>query len=101
MPQFAKLTSPQIGALAEQNALRLIPVGQLEEHGRHLPVGTDTAIAAAVVEAAEQRLHPDPPTVSLPPIWTGYSGKELAHWPGRCGFGHGSWRTWCSTWCAR
>ena len=37
---FAERTSPEIGQAAERNALILIPVGQLEEHGRHLPLNT-------------------------------------------------------------
>lgn len=82
MPAFASLTSPQIGALVSQNALCLLPIGQVEEHGRHLPTGTDVVIATRVVEVAAERLHPDPPTLTLPGIWTGYSGKELQQWPG-------------------
>ena len=58
MPDFSMLTSPQIGRLAEDNALCLLPVGQVEEHGRHLPTGTDTVIANSVVRAAADKLHP-------------------------------------------
>lgn len=82
MPDFSMLTSPQIGRLAEDNALCLLPVGQVEEHGRHLPTGTDTVIANSVVRAAADKLHPEPPTLVLPALWAGYSGKELTRWPG-------------------
>jgi len=82
LPEFAKLTSPQIGALAEENALCMVPIGQVEEHGLHLPTGADTVIAEKTVLAAAEALHPDPPTVTLPAIWTGYSGAELANFPG-------------------
>jgi creatinine amidohydrolase len=82
MPDFAALTSPQIGRFAEDNALCLLPVGQVEEHGRHLPTGTDTVIAHSVVRAAAEELHPEPPTLVLPALWAGYSGKELTRWPG-------------------
>lgn len=82
MPEFAKLTSPQIGCFAEQNALCLLPIGQVEEHGNHLPTGADSVIAREVVRAAAEQLHPDPPTLTLPTIWTGYSGRELQSWPG-------------------
>ena len=82
MPRLIELASPEVGALVEQNALCLVPIGQVEEHGKHLPVGTDATIAERVVTAAAERLEPDLPTVTLPAIWTGYSGKELANWPG-------------------
>ena len=52
MPRFTDLTSPEIGALTRQNALCLLPIGQVEEHGDHLPTGTDATIAGAAVEAA-------------------------------------------------
>ncbi len=82
MPELARLTSPQIGELAAANALCLLPIGQVEEHGQHLATGADTFIAERTVHGAEKLLHPDPPTLTLPAIWTGYSGRELAHWPG-------------------
>jgi creatinine amidohydrolase len=82
MPDFATLTSPQIGDFAARNALCLLPIGQTEEHGPHLPTGTDTAIAARTVAAAAEQLNPDLPTLTLPPVWAGYSGRELATWPG-------------------
>lgn len=82
MPAFTKLTSPQIGALAAQNALVMLPVGQLEQHGNHLPVGTDAVIAERVVLAAADALDADFPTLTLPTLWAGYSGRELLNWPG-------------------
>lgn len=82
MPDFTKLTSPQIGEYIAQNALILMPVGQTEEHGPHLSTGTDTCIANQTVLAAAEELNPDLPTLTLPPLWAGYSGRELANWPG-------------------
>jgi creatinine amidohydrolase len=32
--------------------LLVVPLGSVEQHGRHLPLGTDTAVACAVAEAA-------------------------------------------------
>ena len=36
--------------------LVVVPLGSLEQHGYHLPLGTDTAVAVAVAEAATPRL---------------------------------------------
>ncbi len=33
----------------------LLPVGSTEQHGPHLPVGTDTMVAVALAEAAARR----------------------------------------------
>lgn len=81
MPFFARLTSPQLETLIEQCPLALIPVGQIEEHGPHLPLHADAVIAERVAAAAAERLE-DLPCLLLPVIWTGYSGRELARWAG-------------------
>jgi creatinine amidohydrolase len=36
--------------------LVVVPLGSVEQHGRHLPLATDTVVAAAVAEAAVPRL---------------------------------------------
>ncbi|NLJ35219.1 MAG: creatininase family protein [candidate division WS1 bacterium] len=82
MPLFADMTSPEIGQWAEKNALVLLPVGQIEEHGDHLPVNTDAVIAESVTRAAAEQLDADLPVLVLPVIWAGYSGTELSRWPG-------------------
>jgi mycofactocin precursor peptide peptidase len=44
---------------AERDATRLpllVPVGATEQHGPHLPLGTDSAIALALAEAAAEQL---------------------------------------------
>ena len=80
--EFEKLTSPEIGRLARRRALVLLPFGQVEEHGPHLPVETDARIATElghrIASAASRRI----PIVLAPTLWTGYSGKEMARWPG-------------------
>jgi creatinine amidohydrolase len=37
-------------------ALLVVPLGSTEQHGHHLPLGTDTAVACAVAEAAADSL---------------------------------------------
>lgn len=45
--EWARLTGPDIRAVAAQrDALAVLPIGLLEQHGPHLPVITDTASAA-------------------------------------------------------
>ena len=82
MRRFVDLTSPEVGAAAERESLVLLPVGQVEEHGPHLPVGTDLFIAEHVVRAVADELEGRIETLVLPGLWTGYSGAELGRWPG-------------------
>ena len=35
-----------------ERPLLVVPLGSVEQHGHHLPLGTDTAVACAVAEAA-------------------------------------------------
>lgn len=81
MPAFAELTSPQIADLVARHPLALLPVGQLEEHGPHLPVNADAMIAERVTQAAAAQLE-DLPVLLMPTVWSGYSGKELTKWAG-------------------
>ncbi len=79
---FSDHTSPQIQAAADAGALLLLPLGQTEEHGNHLPIGTDTMIAQRVCEATAAGLAPDVPALVLPPIAYGYSNQVMTQWAG-------------------
>jgi creatinine amidohydrolase len=45
---LAALTSPEAGELAAARALLAVPVASTEQHGPHLPLSTDTDLAAAL-----------------------------------------------------
>ncbi|OJU81523.1 MAG: mycofactocin system creatininase family protein [Solirubrobacterales bacterium 70-9] len=51
----------------------LVPLGATEQHGPHLPIGTDTAIAVALAEAAADRV---PGTFVAPALPYGSSGEH-------------------------
>lgn len=70
--RWEKLTAPELKALAARDALPILPVGSLEQHGPHLPVWTDSFIGhqMALRTAA---LCQDIPAVVLPPMWLGLS----------------------------
>jgi len=54
--------------------LALIPVGSVEQHGLHLPVGTDSMVAIRLAEEAGQRTN----TIVTPPLWFGWSPHHMA-----------------------
>ena len=67
MTRLAELTSARLEQLREQRPVALWPVGALEPHGPHAPLGTDTLISVGMCERAAARLA-DPPAVVLPPL---------------------------------
>lgn len=74
---------PELKALAEQNAIVLLPVGQTEEHGPHLPVGCDVMISETTARLLAEAMQAEGmPVLVMPTVWAGYSGKGLFDWPG-------------------
>ena len=65
--RLAELTSPRLEALRERRPIALWPVGAVEPHGPHGPLGTDTLISVGMCERAAARLD-DPPAVVLPAL---------------------------------
>jgi creatinine amidohydrolase len=63
--RLAEMTSPGLEAL--RDPIALWPVGAIEPHGPHAPLGTDTLISVGMCERAAARLD-DPPAVVLPAL---------------------------------
>lgn len=80
--KFEELRSPEIGELIENEGVILLPIGACEEHGRHLPVGTDTFMAYQAALDAASQVSGKIPIAVLPPLWYGYTVGVLKNWPG-------------------
>ena len=62
----------------EAGAVAVVPTGSLEQHGPHLPVGTDSLLAEAVArEGVDRAAEAGTPAVSFPAIWTGFSPHHV------------------------
>ena len=66
----------------ENNTLIILPIGQTEEHGMHLPVKTDAFIAGEVAKKVAEKIRNQLPVLVMPTIWSGYSMKAVSKWPG-------------------
>ena len=76
--EWARLTGPEIRAIAARpEALAVLPIGSLEQHGPHLPVITDTASASAAAIRAARLVADEMPVLFLPGLWTGMSEHHL------------------------
>ncbi|MHB1296077.1 MAG: creatininase family protein [Anaerolineae bacterium] len=79
---FAELTSPEVAEAAARNTVILLPVGQVEEHGPHLPLNCDCIIAEELARAAAEAVAPNMPVLVMPTVWSAYSVQQVARWPG-------------------
>lgn len=71
--RWERMTAPELKALAARDALVVLPVGSLEQHGPHLPVWTDSFCAHAFAVRAAETVAAEMPVVVLPPMWMGLS----------------------------
>ena len=53
---FIDLTQPEIAAQLKKNPLVILPRGSVEQHGPHLPTGTDTFAANVIAHAVAERM---------------------------------------------
>jgi creatinine amidohydrolase len=67
------LAPPDIQWFQERSDIVLVPIGSCEQHGAHLPLGTDTITALEVARRAAERA--DVPYA--PPFWAGYSPQHM------------------------
>ena len=78
-----ELTYPQIDQLDRDKSIFILTFGILEEHGPHLPIGSDTYQAEGVRDGLVQKLqksHPDYAVVLVPVIPLGEGGaNSIAH----------------------
>jgi creatinine amidohydrolase len=80
-----QLTFPQIGAFDRQRTLFILPVGMIEQHGPHLPIGADTIGVTGEATATATRVAralPDWNVIVMPPFNYGRSGEnQLGNMP--------------------
>lgn len=77
--KLEELAWPEIDGLDRQRSLFILPVGMIEQHGPHLPVGADTLGVLYEANAAATRVSRSLPgwnVIMMPPINYGHSGAN-------------------------
>ena len=81
MPEtdWSRLKAHELRALADQNAVVILPIASIEQHGPHLPVMTDTRLGWEIAMRAAQKAYPQRPTVVTPVVWSGLSEHHMPY----------------------
>lgn len=73
--KFHESTAPAIVQLDGSATMLVLPLAAVEQHGPHMPTGTDSIIATAVADAVEANLTQE--VLLLPTLWLGASQHHL------------------------
>lgn len=71
------LSARQLDALARQDPVAVLVTGATEQHGAHLPLGTDTLIGEGLCRAMLERLDSTLDVLVLPTLEVGCSDEHL------------------------
>lgn len=59
--------------IKDSKGVAILPVGSIEQHGCHLPVGTDSYVAITLAEEAAEKTN----ALIVPPVWFGWSPHHM------------------------
>jgi creatinine amidohydrolase len=77
--EWMKLTAAEVQQAAAENALVIVPVASLEQHGPHLCTGTDIILGGNVaLETAKRLSAGGMPVIVTPVVWTGLAEHHMA-----------------------
>jgi creatinine amidohydrolase len=80
---WQELSYEDLNALAKRDAIVVLPIASMEQHGPHLPVGVDTILCGHVCREAAEKLAAESlagevPVVVAPTLWCGMAEHHMA-----------------------
>ena len=77
--EWMRLTAEELRARAAADALVIVPVASVEQHGPHLATGVDTVLATGIAHATARRVTAAGRAVVVTPcVWTGLAEHHMA-----------------------
>jgi creatinine amidohydrolase len=73
--RLSELSRLEAGGRGAAGAVCVLPVGSLEQHGDHLPVGTDSLLVETICVRAADLAEAD--VIVAPTVWTGLSPHHV------------------------
>jgi creatinine amidohydrolase len=75
--EWRKLRADELRERARQDAMVILPVGSLEQHGPHLPVEVDSVLGDATARRTAEIIARTESVLVLPMLWTGVSEHHM------------------------
>ncbi|MEM2897388.1 MAG: creatininase family protein [Candidatus Bathyarchaeia archaeon] len=72
-----EMSSQEFLEALKKDPIAIIPFGSIEQHGAHLPLGTDFLISYKIAKRASETLSKELSVIVLPPVWVGLSIEHL------------------------
>ena len=74
---WARLKAHELRKLADDNAIVILPIASMEQHGPHLPVMTDTRLGQEIAHRAARKAYSHRAVVVAPVVWSGLSEHHM------------------------
>ncbi len=74
---WRELSYEDLNELAARDAIVLLPIASMEQHGPHLPVGVDTILCENVCRVAAEAVTAAFPVVVAPTLWCGMAEHHM------------------------
>jgi creatinine amidohydrolase len=75
---LSELSWPEVQEAIDDGAVVVVPMASTEQHGRHLPLETDSRLCKSVAErACKAALADGTPVLIAPTVWLGYSPHHM------------------------
>src|SRR3954452_24742605 len=75
---WLRLKAAELRDLATRDAIVIVPVASVEQHGPHLPVQVDTLLAGEIGRRAARALADRVPVVVAPTVWSGLAEHHMS-----------------------
>ncbi len=75
---WCNLKASELRQLATENAIVVVPIGSIEQHGPHLPVQVDALLAGEVCRRAAEYMADSVPVTVTPTIWSGLAEHHMS-----------------------
>jgi len=86
MYKWENLTSNEIGKLDKKKSLVILPLASIEQHGPHLPVGTDTIILQSLIDKIIREIDIEGYNIVFAPLLQVGKSNEHIGFPGTITF---------------